>query len=153
MNSTSPGSKVNLVISNKIADLEKVVEFVNRFGAAHNIQQAITNDLNLCLDELLNNTISYGFEDQGLRSIVVGLSLTDGLLIAEIQDDGKPFDPRNVSSAVPSGTLQSRKIGGLGIHFVKTLMDQVGYMRVGQYNVLRIAKRLQGETGNGDGDR
>jgi anti-sigma regulatory factor (Ser/Thr protein kinase) len=151
MNSTAPSRKISIVIGNTIAEMQNVVDSVDRFGTAHHIPQTIINDLNVCLDELLNNTISYAYEDQEPHSIVVSLSFADGLLIAEIQDDGKPFDPRTATFAAPDGTLQSRGIGGLGIHFVKTLMDEIGYMRVGRHNMVKIVKRLRGETGNGNG--
>lgn len=150
MSSTGSGSKVSLVIGNAIAEMEKVVHLVNRFGADHDIPQAVINDLNLCLDELLSNTISYGYEDKDTHSIVVNLSLTDGRLIAEIQDDAKPFDPREATPAAFGGTLQLRKIGGLGIHFVKSLMDEVGYRRTGERNVVRIEKKLRGERDDGN---
>jgi serine/threonine-protein kinase RsbW len=146
---TSP-HKANLVIGNTIAEMQKVVDFVDRFGATHNIPKVITNDLNLCLDELLNNTISYGYEDRQPHSIVVNLALTPGLLTAEVQDDGKPFDLRKATPVVPGGTLRSRRIGGLGVHFVKTLTDEVAYMRAGRHNVVRIRKKLQ--KGSRDGD-
>jgi anti-anti-sigma factor len=138
-------SKANLVIANSIAEMEKVVDFVERFGAAHAIPRAITNALNLCLDELLNNTISYGYEDQELHSIAIELSLANGVLVAEIQDDATPFDPRKVVFAAPNEPLRSRRIGGLGVHFVKTLVDELGYMRVGRQNLVRITKRLSEE--------
>jgi anti-sigma regulatory factor (Ser/Thr protein kinase) len=141
MSSTSPASKVSIAIGNTIAEMAKVVDLVDRFGAAHYIPQAISNDLNLCLDELLTNTISYGYHDKGRHSIVVTLSVSDGRLVAEIQDDGKAFDPRKATPA-PKGTLQSRKTGGLGLHFVKTLMDELAYMRVGGQNVVTISKVL-----------
>jgi serine/threonine-protein kinase RsbW len=150
MNSTSPGRKVSIAIGNTIAEMTKVVDLVDRFGDAHRIPRTICNDLNLCLDELLNNTISYGYDDNRLHSIVVTLSLADGRLIAEVQDDGKPFDPREATAA-PKGGLQSRNVGGLGLHFVKTLMDEVGYMRVGRQNVVTLAKNLF--RGSADGDR
>jgi anti-sigma regulatory factor (Ser/Thr protein kinase) len=150
MSSTGSDSKASLVIGNAIAEMEKVVHLVNRFGADHDIPQDVINDLNLCLDELLSNTISYGYEDQDIHSIVVNLSLTDGRLIAEIQDDAKPFDPREGTPAALGGTLQSRKVGGLGIHFVKTLMDEVGYRRMGKRNVVRIEKKLRGEREDGN---
>jgi anti-sigma regulatory factor (Ser/Thr protein kinase) len=76
--------------------------------------------------------------------------LTGGLLAAEVQDDGKPFDLRKATPVAAGGTLQSRKIGGLGVHFVKALMDNVAYMRAGRHNVVRITKKLQGRTGDGD---
>ena len=72
-------------------------------------------------------------------------------MAAEVQDDGKPFDLRKTTpGAAPGGTLQSRKVGGLGVHFVKSLMDGVAYMRAGRHNVVRITKKLQGGTVNGD---
>ncbi len=129
--------------------MQKVVDFVDRFGADHDIPKGITNDLNLCLDELLNNTISYGYDDRQPHSIVVNLELNGGLLAAEIQDDGKPFDLRKASPAVPSGNLKSRKTGGLGVRFVKALMDEVAYMRAGRHNVVRIRKKLQERAGDG----
>ena len=149
MKSPSPRHKASLVIGNTIAEMQKVVDFVDRFGAAHDIPKVITNNLNLCLDELLNNTISYGYEDRQPHNIVVNLELTRGLLAAEVQDDGKPFDLRKATPAAPGGTLRSRRIGGLGVHFVKALMDDVAYMRAGRHNVVRITKKLQGGTANG----
>ena len=144
MSSTGPTPAANLVIGNSISELEKVAELVDRFGKAHGIAQAIINDLNLCLDELLNNVISYGYEDQLPHLIVVNLLIKDKFLIADIEDDGKPFDPRNDPPAPPIGTLQSRPLGGLGLRFVKTLMDEVSYVRAGQKNLVRIAKHLPG---------
>ena len=150
MSSPRSDGKVSLAIGNTIAEMAKVVDFVDQFCAVHNISQGIANDFNVCLDELLNNTISYGYEDQRRHDIVVTLSLKDDLLIAEIQDDGKPFDPRTFQSAAPGGALQARRIGGLGIHFVKTLMDEVGYKRSGRNNVVSISKKLRGGRADGD---
>lgn len=143
--SLSNATGSTLIVGNTIAELPKVVDFVENFGAAHDIPKGVTNDLNLCLDEILNNTISYGYEDQSRHSIAVTLSLADGWLIAEIQDDGKPFDPREPGSASTRGTVQTRRLGGLGLTFVKALMDEVDYERKGQYNVLTIKKKFAGK--------
>lgn len=142
MNSSSATSKATLIVGNAIAELQKVVNFVENFAAANNIPSGATNDLNLCLDEILNNTISYGYEDRSRHSIAVTLSLANGWLVAEIQDDGRPFDPREPGSAPIRGTVQSRQVGGLGRGFVKALMDKVDYERKEQYNVLKIKKKI-----------
>ena len=149
MSSSGSDAKDRLVIGNTIAEMVKVIEFVEKFGAAHGIPQAAINDLNVCLDELLNNTISYGYDDQAPHSIAVDLTLAAGLLTADIKDDGKPFDPRKSTPKPSRGTIQSRAVGGLGLHFVKTLMDEVGYMRMGRNNVVRLVKRLR-EVGYGN---
>ena len=150
MSSSGSDAKDRLVIGNTIAEMAEVTEFVEKFGAAHGIPQGAVNDLNVCLDELLNNTISYGYDDQAPHSIAVDLTLAADLLIADIEDDSKPFDPRKGTPKPSSGTIQSRAVGGLGLLFVKTLMDEVGYTRMGRNNVVRLVKRLR-EAGHGNG--
>jgi len=140
--SPSDDRQVTLIISNSLAELQKVVDFVEKFGTAQNVPQRATNDLNLCLDEVLNNAISYGYEDQSQHTIRVVLSLSEGWLSAEIKDDGKPFDPRVPGAAPVEVTMHTRRIGGLGRTFVKALMDEVDYERDGQYNVLTLKKKL-----------
>jgi anti-sigma regulatory factor (Ser/Thr protein kinase) len=140
--SPSDTRKITLSISNSIAELQKVVEFVENFGSTHNIPKGLTDDLNLCLDEILNNIVSYAYEDQSRHFILVGLSLEDDWLIAEVSDDGKPFNPWMPGPEPIEGTLRSRRIGGLGRSFVKALMDEVDYQRTSQYNVLTIKKRV-----------
>jgi anti-sigma regulatory factor (Ser/Thr protein kinase) len=150
MNSAKPVNKASLAIGNTIAEMTRVVEFVDRFGAANGIPKAIVNNLNLCLDELLNNTISYGYDDREPHSIVVDLSVADGLLIVEIKDDAKPFDPRRPTPAAFGDTLRARKVGGLGLQFVKTLMDDMDYRRVERTNIVKITKRLREDAHDGD---
>jgi anti-sigma regulatory factor (Ser/Thr protein kinase) len=143
MNSAATVRKARIVISNSIADMAKVADLVDSFGAEHAIPQRAIVNLNVCLDELLNNTISYGYSDQNAHDITVELSLAgDTLLSAEISDDGAPFDPREAAPPSFDGT-----IGGLGVHFVRTLMDEIAYARVGNRNVVKITKKLQPETG------
>jgi len=134
--------RITLAVGNTIAEMAKVADFVDQFCAAHGIDKTVSNDLNLCLDELLNNTISYGYEDQNRHSIAVSLARGDDMVVVEIEDDGRPFDPRGPIAAVPAGTLQSRRIGGLGRHFVQTLVDEMDYVRRGRFNVVKIKKRL-----------
>jgi serine/threonine-protein kinase RsbW len=149
MTSSSSEARDRLVIANTVAEMAKVTEFVEKFGVAHGIPQAAINDLNVCLDELLNNTISYGYDDKAPHSIAVDLTLAADLLIADIKDDGKPFDPRQATPKPAGGTIRSRRVGGVGLHFVKTLMNEVGYTRKGRNNVVRLVRRVR-EAGHGN---
>jgi len=143
MSLADPPKKDVVVITNAITDMAKVVEFVDRFGAAHGIPGEVSNAFNLCLDELLNNVISYGYDDRNTHEIRVELTMEDGVLTAEITDDGKPFDPSSAKLVVADRKLHSRAPGGLGILFVKTLMDELHYARKGGLNIVRITKRLR----------
>ena len=83
-----------------------------------------------------------GQVERQAHEIAVELSLVDAaLLIAEVRDDGAAFDPRQAAAPAFDGS-----IGGLGIHFVRKLMDRVDYARVGDHNVVTITKKLQPET-------
>jgi serine/threonine-protein kinase RsbW len=150
MSPSGADGKLSLEIGNSVADMQKVVTFVEQFSAAHGVPKSVSNDLNLCLDELLNNTISYGYDDGARHTIRVTLSCSDGVMTAEIQDDGRAFDPRAVPT-LPSGRLKTRKLGGVGLRFVNSLMDTVDYEREGQYNIVKLKKKI--EEGQSDGHR
>jgi anti-sigma regulatory factor (Ser/Thr protein kinase) len=135
-------SKAEIRIGNVVAEMKDVVEFVDGFGRDNGLFPTITNELNLCLDEVLNNTISYGYDDGGRHTIRVALSIEDNVLIAEVEDDARPFDLRHASEPNVSGGLHTRKLGGLGIHFVKSLMDSVDYARSDGYNRLTLRKKI-----------
>jgi anti-sigma regulatory factor (Ser/Thr protein kinase) len=134
-------------IANAIAEMQKVVAFVERFGTEHNLPARVVNDLNLCLDELLNNAISYGYGDGASHQIAISLRLDAGAVVAEIEDDAKPFDPRRMVPRPQSRDLKTRARGGLGLRFVNALMDEVDYARSGRYNRTRLIKRLTASAG------
>lgn len=135
-------NKVSLTIRNEIADLEKVVHLVDDFGHSSNLSQKITDDLNLCLDELLNNVINHGFDDAGPHAILISLWLDTNSVMVEVRDNGKPFDPRRSGQMRVEGDLQARSLGGVGLVFVNSLMDKVDYARGGQYNYVTLKKKI-----------
>ena len=135
-------SKAEIRIGNVVAEMKNVVELVDTFGRDNAVPSVLTNELNLCLDEVLNNTISYGYDDGGRHTIRVALSIEDNVLIAEVEDDARPFDLRHASEPNVSGGLHTRKLGGMGIHFVKSLMDSVDYARSDGYNRLTLRKKI-----------
>jgi serine/threonine-protein kinase RsbW len=143
---TPATEKTTLRIGNTIAEMSKVAEFVGAFGETHGLPGTVVNAMSLCLDELLNNTISYGYPDEGRHFISITLSISvqsGGALVAELRDDAEPFDPRRSRARPRSSELGRRRAGGLGLRFVNALMDEVDYVRSGEYNQVRLTKTLQ----------
>jgi serine/threonine-protein kinase RsbW len=139
----NPSGQASLRIANRIAELAKVVEFVERFGAEHGVAAHIVNDLNLCLDEILNNTITHGYnDDTAPHTISIALGCDGKSVWADIEDDAQPFDPHNVPEPDLSADIRMRHPGGLGLRFVNALMDEVDYVRSGGYNRIRLGKSL-----------
>lgn len=129
-------------IRNRIEETPAIISMVEDFGARHHIPPALVNDLNLCLDEVISNIISYGYPDGAKGGITVLLSYQAGQLTMEIRDDGAPFDPLQAGPPDLSGTVQTRKVGGIGIYFVRQLMDDVVYQRAGAENRLVLRKNI-----------
>jgi len=133
---------VKLQISNERVELARVKESVDRFAAAHGLPSTVLADLQVSLDEVLSNIISYGYADAGTHEIVIQLAIADGALHAVIEDDGAPFNPLTVPLPDTGADLSKRAIGGLGIRFIRALNDEVRYERAGNRNRLSLRRNL-----------
>ena len=97
----------------------------------------------MCLDELLNNTISYGFQDGEDHQIEVRVELAGKRLLVTLVDDGIPFNPFQMSTPDISLGVEEREIGGLGVHLVRSTMDEVSYKRNVDQNVVTLIRYLE----------
>jgi anti-sigma regulatory factor (Ser/Thr protein kinase) len=142
MESALPCHRVTLQIDNDVVELSKVVALVDAFATEHRLPRPVASAMNVSLDEILNNTISYGYRDAAKHQIMISLFLQDGFLVTEVKDDAHPFDPLAVPRAGLPKRLNERTIGGVGLKFVLGLMDDAQYERRGKFNHLRLRKRI-----------
>ncbi len=100
--------------------------------------------VNLCLEELITNTIQHGLHGVPDRSIHVRLSRSDEWLEIILKDDAPPFDPF-VEAPAPclDAGVEERAVGGLGVHMVKTMMDEVRAFYDGSGNLIVLLKTLK----------
>jgi len=131
-------------IPNRLAGLEAARQWVERFCAAHRLPAPVATGLLVSFDEVLTNVISYGYADADEHEILVRLAFADGVVVAEIEDDGVPYDPLRAPPPTLGGGIADRPIGGLGMHFVRTLNDEVTYVRQDNKNRLSFTRRVPG---------
>jgi anti-sigma regulatory factor (Ser/Thr protein kinase) len=62
-----------------------------------------------------------------------------------IEDDGVPFNPSESKTPDFQCDIEECKIGGLGIHLIKKMMDEVQYQRVADKNILVLRRKLRRE--------
>jgi anti-sigma regulatory factor (Ser/Thr protein kinase) len=129
-------------IRNRREEFPRVVDAVDRFAAKHRLSQGVVEDMQVALDEILTNIVDYGYTDDADHEIRIRLRLIDNVLEAAIEDDGFPFNPLESQAPDVGAPLSGRRVGGLGIHFVKNLMTEIVYDRVGDRNLLVLRKNL-----------
>ena len=141
---TAAGADHTLELS-LVSDLRSIAvaaENIDAFCATHGLAEEIAFDIQLAVDELVTNTISYGYDDDGEHRIDLVLCLEDGALAIEIADDGRAFDPLQAPEPDLSAPLEDRARGGLGIFLVHKTMDTVAYRRLDGRNVVTLTKRV-----------
>ncbi len=127
-------------------DLEQirlVRDRVDAFGERNKLPSDVVFAVKLAVEELLTNTVSYGYSDLEEHTIEVRLDLRDDQLNVRITDDAIAFDPRDAKEPDTTTALKDRTVGGLGIHLVKNLMDYIEYRREGERNHLTLTKNLE----------
>jgi serine/threonine-protein kinase RsbW len=114
------------------------------FAETHVVPAAVRRSLSVALDELLTNTVWHGLPDVG-SEVTVEVELHPDRLTITVSDNGRPFDP--FGRPAPDTTLPvgERPIGGLGIHLVRQLVEDVTYQRRADRNVVIMTKRLAGD--------
>jgi serine/threonine-protein kinase RsbW len=127
-------------LHSELSEIARLAGQVEAFGARNNVPEAAIGHVNLALDELITNTISYGVVDQRSHRIRVTLRLDHGRLVVELLDDGRPFAPFGGDDPDVTRSLEDRAIGGLGIYFVRKLMDHVDYQHVNGQNRVTLIK-------------
>jgi anti-anti-sigma factor len=114
------------------------------FAAAHGLPAGVRRSLHVVLDELLKNVIAYGFAGRAGGAVTVEAELLADRVCVTLTDDGRPFDPFSLAAPDTRLSVAERRIGGLGIHLVRRMMDEVSYHRRADRNVVVLGKRLTG---------
>jgi serine/threonine-protein kinase RsbW len=97
----------------------------------------------LAVDEICTNIIEHGYRSMyGEQFIEIECQRLDDQFVMTIKDNAPFFDPMQRPSPNPNMSLEERKGGGWGVFFVRKIMDEVIYRRVGQQNHLILIKRL-----------
>jgi anti-sigma regulatory factor (Ser/Thr protein kinase) len=98
--------------------------------------------VSLAIEELVTNSIKYGYDDAAEHLIEIVLSIMQRVLTVQFVDDGRAFDPSLVPAPDLTQPLEDRPVGGLGIHLLRELTDSMSYERRDGANRLTLTKRF-----------
>ncbi|OCT11288.1 hypothetical protein A8709_06325 [Paenibacillus pectinilyticus] len=139
----------SIVLSNDLQELERLAAFIRSLAVTFDIDEKSLFQLNLVCDELVTNIILYGYPSSENRMHEIRLDVGQNLTGWELRltDRGIPFNPLLKAAPRTDLTIEDRGIGGLGIHFVRQVMDELIYERLNGENILMMTKNRMKEEG------
>ena len=130
-------------LKNDLREIERLARIADDFGRRHRLNAETSHNVKVALDEILTNIISYAYDDAKEHIIVIRLSLDQETWTVEVEDDGRPFNPLNAPEPDTKQLLGERPIGGLGIHLVRKLIDELEYRRQNDRNILVMRLKVK----------
>lgn len=138
---------MTLVLANDMAELPRLTEAVAAFVAREGLTEKDGFELALVLEEIFTNIVSYAYDAPAVHAIEVEIDRRGDAVAVQVADAGRPFDPRSVPPPDLSADLEHRQIGGLGIHLVRRLTEELAYERRAGINHLSFRKTIRHADG------
>ncbi|MCK9308211.1 MAG: ATP-binding protein [Methanoculleus sp.] len=128
-----------LTVRAELTELATIADFLAEVLAGSGDDMVFAAQL--AVDEACSNTILYGYPGGEAGTITITCTVDDDAVRVTITDDGVAFDPLSAPTPLFDTPAEERPIGGLGVHFIRTVMDGVSYAREGGKNLLSMEKK------------
>lgn len=135
-------AEISFELINDLSQLGKLECELGRFSDRIGFTKKCFCEINLVLEEIFTNIVSYGYTDDAEHRIEFQVSYDNGTVELKIVDDGIPFDPTDCEAPNLACRLEDRKIGGLGLHLIKKFTQDVVHQRCEGKNILFLRKKL-----------
>ena len=132
----------HLTIKNQLLELTRLQTSLEDFFAQHNLSAEVAGEMMLVSEELLVNTISYGYQDELEHVIDIKLSIQGDCFTMTLIDDGQAFNPLEQQAPTMGQPAAEVAIGGLGIPLIRALSDQQQYQHSNGQNIFIFTKVL-----------
>lgn len=107
-------------------ELRSIVADTERFFAEHAIEPALRPPVDLCIEELFVNMVTYNTETR--EPILLEMRAIDGGIEISLADfDVERFDPTEIRDVDTDAPLSERTPGGLGLYLVMKMVDSIHY--------------------------
>jgi anti-sigma regulatory factor (Ser/Thr protein kinase) len=123
-----------------------VNDWFNAFAESNHLDKAVSLKLNIVIDDIVANIISYAFAEVETPEVEVRLELKATAFLITFIDNGKPFNPFDQGKPDTSLSITERDIGGLGIHLCRELTDDVSYQRTNDNNIVKLTVMIPDEN-------
>jgi serine/threonine-protein kinase RsbW len=135
-------SRVEKSFPRSAACLPEIFEFMEAFFERSGVAEPHRNPTEFAVEELFTNLVKYS--RGGKQDIRIELMREAGRLVVSLTDfDVEPFDIRTMPDARVDLGIDQRKPGGLGIHLVRRMVDEIDYRYENGQSTTTFVKSLE----------
>ncbi len=138
------GQAQRLTVPGRFEYLAQIAEFVTQVAREAGLTDDDVFHVEMAVDEACSNVIEHAYADKSGDIELTCTIAEPGRLEIIIHDQGQPFDPETVPEPRVGEALDAMQEGGLGLYFMRKLMDEVRFsFSPGYGNTLYMVKRKQ----------
>jgi serine/threonine-protein kinase RsbW len=120
--------------------LDDVRQFVVRYAQHAHLTEDVVEQFKIAVDEACTNVIEHAYKGRENHEVDITIIIDPDRFTVRIRDEGEPFDQSNYHKPNLKELARERRKGGLGVHIIRSLMDQVEYKTRGHVNEIRMTK-------------
>ncbi|KJU87088.1 stage II sporulation protein E [Candidatus Magnetobacterium bavaricum] len=143
MRKLPPPRHFELTIEGGLENIPAIMNFIAESAKSLELSEDVGFDSQLAVEEACTNIIKYAYDDPEQAWINLIVTVTDGKFVITIKDNGQPFDYDSVAIPDLNATLTDRKTGGMGVYFIKQIMEEMSYEHRNGSGVLTLIKHLK----------
>ncbi|HWQ63542.1 MAG TPA: ATP-binding protein [Methanospirillum sp.] len=130
-----------IVVPATIDAIEEVAQYLEECLEQADVPLMEMTRIQLAVEEAVTNVVTHGYESPG-GNVSVRCVSSPELVTITITDTGPAFDPTKIPPADVTADLDHRNIGGLGVHLIRSVMDEITYNREMDANQLTLVKHI-----------
>lgn len=129
-----------LHIYNRQREIPQLTDKIDEFCSEANIPSDVAYACHLSVEELVTNIRMHGFGEENDEKITIELNREGRSVMITVIDTAPAFNPLDAEEPELDIGIEERPIGGLGIFFVRSVMDSIEYERKGKMNIITMQK-------------
>ena len=132
-----------LTVDGRLESLTTIADFVIKAAQAAGLNDKATFEVQTAVDEACANVIEHGYGEEAKGEIALCCECAEGDFVVTIRDNARAFEPDAVPPPDLKCSLAERCNGGLGLYFMRRLMDEVRFHFDTEGNKLTMIKRIR----------
>ena len=132
----------SILLNNNIQEVPVLTVFIDGICNDMHFDTLTASRVHLAIEEAVVNVMNYAYPEGTHGDIHLEVKADDEAIVFTLRDSGVAFDSTAVPEVDVESHVEHRTVGGLGIHLIRTYMDDLIYRRVDGQNELTMIKKL-----------